>query len=38
MTNNHDPLSVLHGDDLPVAPDPGSRHDCASGWNRPCIA
>ena len=22
MINNHDPLSVLHGDELPVRPDP----------------
>ncbi|HEX2399655.1 MAG TPA: glyoxalase, partial [Mycobacterium sp.] len=23
MNNSHDPLSVLHGDELPVQPDPG---------------
>ena len=22
MNNSHDPLTVLHGDDLPVQPDP----------------
>ena len=22
MNNNHDPLDALHGDDLPVQPDP----------------
>ncbi len=29
MNNSHDPLTVLHGDELPVQPDPAIRGPAA---------
>ena len=33
MNNSHDPLTVLHGDELPVHPIRRSRPGCAHAWN-----
>lgn len=33
---DHDPLSVLHGGDLPVSPTRSSPRACAGDSSRPC--
>ena len=33
---SHDPLTVLHGDDLPSSPIRPSRPGCAAAWSQHC--